>query len=81
MDQYVHLCKLLNLSHSYTITRMFQVFYYIRLFSRTQNVLNYQKTLLSAKKEAKLQEIREQFVSVTDENAIILNNKLEEIEK
>jgi hypothetical protein len=48
---------------------------------RTNKVLDYQKTLLSAKKSAKIQEIRDQFNNVTDENAIILNNRLEEIER
>ncbi len=44
-------------------------------------MLNFQKTMSSPKKSAKMQEIRDQFNNVTDENAIILHNRLEEIER
>lgn len=53
----------------------------IIILTRTDKVLSYQKTLLSGKKSAKIQEIKDQFNNVTDENAIILNNRLEEIER
>ncbi len=74
-DPYIHFGR-----DSYSICFKFYIEFIFNK-KRTNKVLDYQKTLLSAKKSAKIQEIRDQFNNVTDENAIILNNRLEEIER